>query len=76
MRTIVWYRNDLRTIDHHPLTEAAKSGDVVGIYIFDPRDYKNTAHGFPKTDAIFMQFLNESVTYLRAKLRAISASGT
>lgn len=73
MRTLIWYRNDLRTIDHQPLSDAAESGDAVGIYIFDPRHFKKTSYGFPKTDAVRAQFLIESVSDLRDRLRGLGS---
>ncbi|RHW42184.1 hypothetical protein D1B31_06020 [Neobacillus notoginsengisoli] len=33
---IVWFTRDIRTIDHLPLYEAAKYGDVLPLYIFEP----------------------------------------
>ncbi|MEL6975062.1 MAG: deoxyribodipyrimidine photo-lyase, partial [Bacteroidota bacterium] len=34
---LLWFRNDLRTIDHQGLTEAAKAEKVIAVYCFDPR---------------------------------------
>ncbi|MFO7845959.1 MAG: DASH family cryptochrome [Balneolaceae bacterium] len=73
MRTIVWYRNDLRTTDHQPLTEAATNGEVIGVYCFDPRQFEDIAYGFPKTDSLRAQFLIESVSNLRDKLRELGS---
>lgn len=57
MRTLIWYRNDLRTTDHEPLAAAAKNGDTMGIYCFDPRHFEGHKYRFPKTDAIRAPFL-------------------
>ena len=73
MTSLVWFRNDLRSIDHQPLADAAKNGDVCGIYCFDPRHYNSISYGFQKTDAIRTQFLIESVTDLRTKLRSLGS---
>lgn len=73
MRTLVWFRNDLRTIDHKALVEAAKNGDVCGIYCFDPRHYDAIDYGFPKTDALRTGFLIESVKEVRRKLRELGS---
>lgn len=69
MKTLVWFQNDLRTLDHKPLVEAAEQGDVIGIYCFDPRLFEEIDYGFPKRDSVSAQFLIESVTELRASLQ-------
>jgi deoxyribodipyrimidine photo-lyase len=38
MVQLVWFKRDLRTADHRPLTEAAASGPVIPLYIAEP-DY-------------------------------------
>lgn len=73
MAEIVWYRNDLRITDHIPLTEASKSGEVVGVYCFDPRHFEKTEYGFPKTDSIRAQFLIDSVKELRNSMRDLGS---
>ncbi|MFO0612884.1 MAG: deoxyribodipyrimidine photo-lyase [Polyangiaceae bacterium] len=36
-RTLVWYRGkDVRLADHAPLTEAARSGEVIPVFVVDP----------------------------------------
>ena len=73
MKTIIWYRHDLRTTDHEPLSEGSKDGEALGIYCFDPRHFADISYGFPKTDAIRAQFLIESVTELRDRLRKLGS---
>lgn len=73
MRTLVWFRNDLRTIDHEALVEAAKNGDVCGLYCFDPRHFEEIDYGFPKTDAYRAQFIIESVEDLRNSFRELGS---
>jgi deoxyribodipyrimidine photo-lyase len=73
MKTIVWYRNDLRIGDHKPLMEAVERGDVIPVYIFDLRQFKSTVYGFPKIDILRARFLIESVKILRKNLRALGA---
>jgi len=34
--TLVWFRHDLRTLDNTALTEAAKAGEVRGVYLLCP----------------------------------------
>jgi deoxyribodipyrimidine photo-lyase len=36
MVQIVWFKRDLRTVDHRPLFEAAQQGPVVPLYIVEP----------------------------------------
>ena len=36
MRSIVWFRHNLRLSDNHPLYEAAKEGEVLPVYIDHP----------------------------------------
>lgn len=69
MKTIVWFRNDLRIRDHQPLQDAASRGEVIGIYCFDPRHFGNISYGFPKTNSLRTRFLLESVQDLRKNLR-------
>lgn len=73
MTSLVWFRNDLRTIDHQPLSDAAGNGNVCGVYCFDPRHYEKISYGFPKTDAIRTQFLIDSITVLRTTLQGLGS---
>jgi deoxyribodipyrimidine photo-lyase len=71
---LIWYRNDLRLHDHEPLHQAIKQqAIVILVYCFDPRQFEQTAFGFPKTGAFRAQFLLESVTDLRRSLQAIGS---
>jgi deoxyribodipyrimidine photo-lyase len=36
MVQIVWFKRDLRTTDHRPLTEAASAGPVLPLYVIEP----------------------------------------
>ncbi|MCL6534803.1 MAG: deoxyribodipyrimidine photo-lyase [Armatimonadetes bacterium] len=33
---VVWFKRDLRTVDHAPLYEASQRGQVAPLYIFEP----------------------------------------
>ena len=67
---LVWFRNDLRLHDHEPLCRAiAQTSNILPLYCFDPRQFGETAFGFPKTGAFRVQFLLESVADLRESLR-------
>jgi deoxyribodipyrimidine photo-lyase len=73
-RILVWYRNDLRLHDHRPLSNAIKQGaTVIPVYCFDPRSFRETTFGFPKTGAFRAQFLLESVADLRSQLQSIGS---
>ena len=63
MNTIlVWFRNDLRLLDHEALYKACqKSTQIIPVFCFDTRQIAITSHKFRKTDAIRWQFLIESV---------------
>ena len=69
MKTIVWYRNDLRVKDHQPLVDAADWGNSICVYCFDERQFRKTDYGFSKTDSLRFAFLIESVEDLRKNLR-------
>lgn len=65
-RILIWYRRDLRLHDHQPLHHAhQQNGEIIPLYCFDPREFKTTSFGFPKTGAHRGQFLRESVADLR-----------
>ncbi len=69
MNGLVWFRNDLRTIDNHSLYNACRENDtVIGIYCLDPRHFEITPFGFKKTEKFRSQFLLETVTELQKNL--------
>ncbi|MGD7045647.1 DASH family cryptochrome [Jeotgalibacillus proteolyticus] len=69
---VVWFRKDLRVHDHEPLVQAAKSGlPVIGLYVFDPKEYEETRYGFKKTDRHRARFVQDSVEDLRRNLETI-----
>ncbi|MES2517210.1 MAG: DASH family cryptochrome [Bacteroidota bacterium] len=75
MKILLWYRNDLRIHDHEALFKASeKTLEVVPIYIFDPRIFKECPLGFPKTGELRHQFLIESVQNLRENLLKIGSN--
>lgn len=74
MKVIIWFRNDLRLHDHEPLKEALNAGaDIVPLYCFDPRQFGETAFGFPKTGKFRAKFLLDSVAALRRSLRQLGS---
>ena len=75
-RILVWYRQDLRIFDHHPLFAAhnqAHNQIVVPFYCFDLRQFGQTSFGFPKTGHFRAQFIIESVANLRQNLRTLGS---
>jgi deoxyribodipyrimidine photo-lyase len=74
MGILIWFRNDLRLHDHEPLHRAMQAGAaIIPVYCFDPRQFDQTAFGFPKTGACRAQFLIESVAALRQSLRQLGS---
>lgn len=74
MRTLLWFRNDLRLHDHEPLQEALKSrAQIIPVYCFDPRQFGETVFGFQKTGKFRAQFLWESVEDLRTSLQRLGS---
>ena len=66
---LVWFRNDLRTIDNAVLAEALKNGNpIVGVYCFDPKYFKVNKHGFKITEKYRAKFLIETVEDLKTQL--------
>ena len=72
---LVWYRNDLRTLDHLGLRKAVESGyRVVAFYTFNPKHYYTHRWGFKKTDRFRAQFIIESVQALKQALKSLNIS--
>jgi deoxyribodipyrimidine photo-lyase len=75
---LVWFRNDLRSLDNEPLSLAAQLAKQTGtqvlpLYCFDPRHFGKTSFGFAKTGAFRAQFILEAVADLRHQLRSLNA---
>ena len=67
---LVWFRNDLRTIDNAVLFEAQKNCDqLIAVYCFDPRHFAIVKFGFKKTEKFRAKFLIETVTDLKTQLK-------
>ena len=66
MRTLVWFRGkDLRVADHAPLAEAARTGEVVPVFVLDPYFFASErARELPHR----MQFLLASIESLAKNL--------
>ena len=69
MSGLVWFRNDLRTIDNNSLYNACKENEqVIGVYCLDPRNFEPTKYGFKKTEKFRTQFLLETLNELQKNL--------
>ena len=69
MNGLIWFRNDLRTIDNHSLYNACRENEkVIGIYCLDPRHFETTQYGFKKTEKFRTQFLLETLAELQENL--------
>ena len=71
MRTLLWFRRNLRVHDQ-PLFRVDEP--AVGVWILDPRDLLAAdPAGFPRCGVHRLRFLLESVADLRAKLRSLGS---
>ena len=62
--TLVWFKRDLRVLDHAPLTEAAEIGRVLPVYVIEPEVIE--AADF---DALHWDFIRESLIDLNVSLK-------
>lgn len=71
VRSIVWFRQDLRLHDNEALIDALRNSDeLLPVYVFDPRQFRfHTQYGIPKISEARARFLIESITQLRQHLR-------
>lgn len=69
MRSLIWFRNDLRVTDNAALNAAVKaSTEVVPVFIIDPKFWEEDRWGQVKTGAFRTQFLLEALADLKADL--------
>ncbi len=68
---VVWFKRDLRVVDHAPLTEAARSGAVLPLYIVEPSLWK-----LPDSSRRHWHFLHDSLRDLQQDLSTLGASLT
>ncbi|MBW7470998.1 deoxyribodipyrimidine photo-lyase [Marinobacter sp. M216] len=65
MTSVVWFKRDLRTRDHAPLSAAADLGEpVIPLYVIEPGYWQ-----LPDTSRRQWQFIEESLSDLRKQLR-------
>ena len=60
---VVWFKRDLRTIDHSALSQASRSGPVLPLFIVEPMFW-----ALPDASARQWQFCAESLAELREAL--------
>ncbi|MDX2179244.1 MAG: deoxyribodipyrimidine photo-lyase [Bryobacteraceae bacterium] len=65
---VVWFKRDLRIVDHRPLAEAAERGAVLPLYIYEP-----SVWNAPDSDPRHWRFVRESLIELRDSLAKLGA---
>ncbi|MEO5906393.1 MAG: deoxyribodipyrimidine photo-lyase, partial [Saprospiraceae bacterium] len=75
IRSILWFRQDLRLHDNEALIEALRNSDeLLPVYVFDPQHFRaRTSFGTSKTGYARSRFLIESVTNLRQQLQSLGS---
>ena len=69
MRSLIWFRNDLRVTDNATLNAAVKaSTEVIPVFILDPAQWAKDRWGHVKTGPFRTRFLLESLADLKADL--------
>ena len=74
---VVWFRNDLRVLDHEPLRNACQLANattndcVLPIFIVDPFWFAKTSFGFSRTGIHRKRFLKESLQDLDQQLSGL-----
>ncbi|MFN8415958.1 MAG: DASH family cryptochrome [Cytophagaceae bacterium] len=70
IRSLVWFRNDLRVHDHKPLYNASlHSNEVIPFYCWENRLKQTTSFGFKKLGDYRANFLYQSVLDLKQTLQ-------
>ncbi len=70
---LIWFRNDLRTLDNPSLRQAVLDCEEIhAIYCFDPRHFEFTSYGFAKTGVFRAQFLRETLCDLYVQLKELN----
>ena len=69
VRSLVWFRNDLRFSDHTGLAKACQNSKrLFGIYCFDPKLFISNKLGFPKMNIYRTTFILQSIKELKSEL--------
>src|SRR5687768_8578466 len=75
IRSILWFRQDLRLHDNEALVEAIRNSDeLIPVFIFDPDQFISTTYyGTAKTGFARTRFLIESVADLKSQLQNLGS---
>ena len=70
MIQVVWFKRDLRTVDHRPLAEAAIAGPVLPLYVVEPQYWAlpDTSKRQWLVQEAAVQELSRRLSYLGAPL--------
>lgn len=72
MRTLHWFRNDLRLTDNPALAEGLKNADsFIGVYFFESSWFEKGPHGGLRIGPYRAQFIWEAVSKLKESIREI-----
>ncbi|MEO0380513.1 MAG: deoxyribodipyrimidine photo-lyase, partial [Pseudomonadota bacterium] len=66
MTCVLWFKRDLRVVDHAALARAAACGDVIPLYVFEPEYWAQ-----PDVSGRQFAFVQEAVSDLRTALAAL-----
>ncbi len=76
MRTLVWFRRDLRTHDHPALTHACRQGDdgVIGVFLLQPDQWKEHDEAPIKIDLLLrtLSELSRALSEKNIPLRVVT----
>ena len=64
--SLVWFKRDLRTLDHEPLSLAMTRGPCICLYIYEPE----VLHA-PDFDPSHLVFINQALTDLKERIRVL-----
>jgi len=74
VRSIVWFKTDLRLHDNETLIKAiTQSDEIIPVYCFDDADFGVNEFGFQKTGNFRTKFLFESLVDLDKQLRQLGS---
>jgi len=66
---VVWFKRDLRTVDHQALAAASKTGPVLCVYVVEPGYWQ-----LPDTSNRQWQFVRESLIDLQEQLQRLGGA--
>ena len=68
---LVWFRDDLRTLDQPALAAAAAAGPVTAVAVVDPAEYAQGLLGFPRQGSAHARFRLQSLVDLGRRLAGL-----